>query len=75
METKRRSLAKALSWRFLATLITMVVSFVITKELAFALEIGLLDTSIKFFTYFGHERLWLRINYGIVKTNDTDYQI
>ncbi len=73
METKRRSLYKALSWRFFATIITMVVAFGITGELAFALEIGALDTSIKLGAYFMHERAWLRIGWGRVEKSD--YQI
>jgi uncharacterized membrane protein len=75
METRRRSLAKAMSWRFFATFITMSVAFVITGELTFALEIGLLDTAVKFLTYFGHERLWVRIQWGKQITKSPDYNI
>ena len=73
METKRRSLVKALSWRFVATFITMGIAYLVTGKLALALEIGLLDTTIKFAAYFGHERLWLRIRYGRLSADD--YQI
>ncbi len=75
METKRRSLVKALSWRFVATFITMTIAFLVTGKLDLALEIGLLDTTIKFAAYFGHERLWLRIRYGRISTEQHDYQI
>ena len=64
METTRRSIAKALSWRILATVITSVLVLVITGKGELAATVGLADTSIKFFVYFGHERLWNRINYG-----------
>ena len=70
METKRRSIAKAVSWRVVATLVTASVVYVVTGEGAVALEIGLIDTSIKMFGYFGHERLWLRIPYGQRKRMD-----
>ena len=73
METKRRSLAKALSWRFFATLITMLVAYLITEELSFALEIGAADTLLKLVIFFGHERVWQRIPYG--KIESVDYQI
>ncbi len=73
METKRRSLIKALSWRFIATFITMAIAFLITGETRLALEIGLLDTTIKFFTYFYHERFWLRIKWG--RRDGPDYNI
>lgn len=75
METRRRSLAKAMSWRFFATIITMTVAFVITGELAFAFEIGLLDTTVKFATYFMHERVWVRVQWGKQSAKPPDYNI
>ena len=73
MESRRRSLVKSLSWRFLATIITACVAYGVTGEATFAVEIGLLDTCIKFFVYYAHERAWVRIRYGEVKK--PDYQI
>ena len=73
METRRRSLAKALSWRLFATLITMSVAYLLTGELGFAVEIGALDTLVKIAVYFLHERIWQRIRYGKIDT--PDYQI
>ena len=63
-ETKVRSLLKALSWRFLATLTTFFVAFFLTGEIVIALEIGFLDMAIKIFLYFIHERVWARLNIG-----------
>ena len=73
METKRRSFVKALSWRVFATVITGTVAFALTGKARFALEIGLIDTAIKIFVYFGHERVWQRIPYGRVEA--PDYQV
>jgi uncharacterized membrane protein len=64
MDTTRRSVAKALSWRFVATLITTTIVYVITGKGEFAAGIGLADTAIKLFVYIGHERVWNRITYG-----------
>ena len=64
MESTRRSIVKALSWRLLATAITTALVFAFTGEGTFAATIGLSDTCIKLFVYFGHERLWNRIPYG-----------
>lgn len=76
METKRRSAVKALSWRIWATLITFFVALVITGETSFAVQIGLLDTIIKFVSYFAHERVWVRIRWGHVEEKKSpDYQI
>ena len=73
METPTRSIVKALSWRFLATLITTGVVYVMTGKMDNAVEIGLVDTLVKLGVYFGHERAWERIRFGRVRY--TDYQI
>lgn len=73
METHGRSLAKALSWRFFATVITATIAYVLTGELRFAIEIGLIDTVVKLVIYFAHERIWQRIPYG--KIAKPDYEI
>jgi len=64
METARRSLLKAISWRILATGITGLLVYALTGELEFAAKIGLADTLLKLFIYIGHERAWNRINFG-----------
>ncbi len=64
MESKRRSVAKTLSWRFCATVITTLVVYFIQGKWQFAVEIGILDTSIKLGAYFFHERMWNRIDFG-----------
>jgi len=73
METRRRSIVKALSWRLCATLVTAAVALAVTGELATALEIGLFDTAIKLGVYYGHERLWLNISFG--KARPPEYEI
>lgn len=70
METKWRSIAKAFSWRFLATIITSVIVYILTGKADFAAKVGLLDTFVKIFVYFVHERLWLRIPFGRVKSSE-----
>jgi uncharacterized membrane protein len=64
METARRSVAKALSWRAVATVITTALVYVATGEAEFAATIGVADTVLKLGTYIAHERLWNRIPYG-----------
>ncbi len=72
-ETRRRSVAKALSWRVFATLITMGVAWVLTGEVTLAVQIGAADTTLKLLTYFAHERLWQRVRWGTKRV--TDYRI
>jgi uncharacterized membrane protein len=80
MESKRRSIAKTCSWRFLATIITTAVAYFTTTSLnldkvKMAAIIGLLDTSLKFGVYFVHERLWNKINYGRIVPDKMDFEI
>jgi len=76
IETKGRSVLKALSWRFFATIITGAVAYAITEEPMAAVGVAAFDTSIKFFAYFVHERAWNRVDYGRIYPNQRqDYEI
>ncbi|MFC1614597.1 DUF2061 domain-containing protein [Gemmatimonadota bacterium] len=64
METRNRSILKTVSWRVLATLITASITWIITGSSVYAVEIGILDCSIKALVYYGHERTWNKIPLG-----------
>ena len=70
METPKRSIAKTVSWRVAATIITGVVTYLLTARLDFAVTVGIADTLVKFFIYYAHERMWTRISYGKVRSPD-----
>ena len=57
-DSRVRSLAKAFSWRIVATLTTSVIAWVITGELDTAAVIGGIEFVLKFFIYYFHERIW-----------------
>ena len=59
-----RSVVKAISWRLLGTLDTIMIAFFITGEVSQALSIGLIEWITKIILYFFHERLWNRIQWG-----------
>lgn len=73
METHIRSILKAISWRFFATIITFLTAWFLTGTIDIAVKIGLLDTLIKMGAYYAHERGWNNLNFGKVK--DPEYQI
>ena len=73
MDSHSRTIMKALSWRVIATCVTFSVAWAITQELKFAAEIGLIDTFIKLGAYYLHERTWMRVKFGTLKT--PEYQI
>jgi len=74
MERRRRSIAKAISWRFFATIITVSIVWALTGRLEFAATVGLIDTVIKIFIFFFHERIWLKIPYGKMPPSE-EYEI
>jgi|TARA_B110000967_G_scaffold150994_1_gene154960 uncharacterized membrane protein len=59
-----RSVTKALSWRLIGTLDTLVVSYVVTGEIGLATSIASVDFLTKLILYFFHERIWNKINWG-----------
>ncbi|WP_024770645.1 DUF2061 domain-containing protein [Aquimarina macrocephali] len=59
-----RSIAKAVSWRVVGTLDTLIVSYVLIGEIALATSIASIDFVTKMILYFFHERIWNRIKWG-----------
>lgn len=60
-----RALVKTLCYRILMVAITIAVAFFYTGQISEALSIGLAANVIKTGTYYGYERLWDRISWGI----------
>lgn len=58
MDSNIRSITKAVSWRFLGTLDTILISLFITKELTQATTIGFVEVFTKLLLFYLHERLW-----------------
>ena len=69
----KRSLLKAISWRVTGTIDTILVSFLVSGQIKVALSIGFVELFTKIGLYYGHERFWNRIRFGIVGKDD--YQI
>jgi len=56
-----------------AFLITFLVAFIVTGKTEVAAGIGLIDSLVKVFAYYGHERIWFRIPFG--KAEPVEYEI
>lgn len=69
-----RSLIKAITWRLTGTLDTMIISFLITGKLKWAISIGLVEVFTKMILYYLHERAWNKIKLG-KKTTEVEYNI
>jgi len=61
----KRHIAKTITWRIVATLDTILLSWLVTGNSSFALKIGGLEVCTKMVFYFLHERLWFRLNFGL----------
>jgi uncharacterized membrane protein len=59
-----RSIVKAISWRFIGTIDTMVVSYFVVADVKTASMIAGVDFVTKMILYFFHERLWNTIKWG-----------
>jgi uncharacterized membrane protein len=57
-----KSIIKAVSWRVVGTIDTMVISYFITGKIAFAISIGSVEVLSKTILYYFHERLWAHIH-------------
>ena len=65
----KRHIIKTFSWRTLATVDTFILAWIISGNPLIGLKIGISEVFTKMFLYFGHEKLWYRINFGLDKRN------
>jgi len=59
-----RSLTKGLTWRVIATLSTIILVYIVTRNLSLTIQIGFLDVMIKFTLFYAHERAWIKVPWG-----------
>jgi len=64
METRTRSLVKAVIWSALGFLVMALVGLAFTGSLAVGGVMSVLNTVIGLITYVLYERLWARISWG-----------
>ena len=60
MDTKRKSIIKTFSWRFLATTTTFIISWIITGSVLVGAGIATIEFWAKLVLYYAHERAWAR---------------
>jgi|Deesub1362A_J573_1020465.scaffolds.fasta_scaffold00439_36 uncharacterized membrane protein len=64
MEKPVRTLMKTLSWRIVATSTTVILVFLLTKDIMTSASVGLLEVLVKTIIYFVHERAWNLLDFG-----------
>lgn len=68
-DSNKRHIIKTFSWRGIGTLDTIFFGWLITGNPFTGLKIGGIETVSKMLLYFGHEKLWYKINYGLDNRN------
>jgi uncharacterized membrane protein len=63
--TNKRHILKTFSWRGIGTLDTILLGWLITGDPFVGLQIGAAEVITKMLLYYGHEKLWYRINFGL----------
>ena len=58
--SKKRHLAKTLTWRVLATTDTFIIAWIITGTVSFAASIASIEVLTKMVLYYWHERAWYK---------------
>ena len=63
--SNKRHIYKTFSWRIIGTLDTIIIGWIITGNPLIGLKIGGFESITKMLLYFGHEKLWYKINFGL----------
>jgi uncharacterized membrane protein len=70
-EKHKRSSTKALTWRVTGTLDTFLLSYLITRQLKFAVAISATELVTKIILYYFHERIWDKVKWGRTEADST----
>jgi len=67
---KKRHLAKAITWRIVGTIDTMLLGWWVSGNFKVGASIGLLELVTKMVLYYVHERAWYKSDFGVDKPED-----
>jgi len=65
LNSNKRHIIKTFSWRLVGSVDTIIFAWLLTGNPLTGLKIGLFETISKMLLYFGHEKLWYKINFGL----------
>ena len=63
--TRKRSMMKAISWRFIATITGAMIVYLLTGKFEDVGIFIILDVILKLLFYYAHERGWNMVEWGI----------
>lgn len=65
LESRKRHIAKTITWRGVGTLDTMLLAWLVTGNPMTGVQIGFSELMTKMILYYIHERIWYRMDYGL----------
>jgi len=65
LESRKRHISKAVTWRFFGTMDTMLLAWLISGNPLIGMKIGIAEVFTKMALYYVHERIWYRTNFGL----------
>lgn len=72
-ESHLRSWAKSVTWRLIGILILGFISYVVTHDWNKTTCITVIFHAIRLVLYYFHERVWLQVRWGNVRTDIVDH--
>tara|TARA_R110001592_G_scaffold155956_1_gene386070 strand:+ start:6721 stop:7158 length:438 start_codon:yes stop_codon:yes gene_type:complete len=70
--SRKRHLLKTFSWRFIGTIDTMLLAWLISGNPMIGLKVGGIEVITKMVLYYLHERVWYKYDFGIEKEKNND---
>ncbi len=67
--SNKRHVLKTLSWRFIGSLDTFLLAWLISGNPITGIKIGIAEVLTKMILYYLHERIWYAFNFGLEKSN------
>ena len=63
VDSKKRTMAKTITWRITASLTTFLIAWILTGDILVGASIGSIEAIAKIFLYYFHERIWINIGW------------
>jgi len=68
-QSRKRHLAKTITWRIVGTIDTMILGWIVSGNPMTGIKIGGLEVITKMGLYYAHERAWFKVDYGLPHRN------
>ncbi len=67
----KRHIAKAVTWRIVGTIDTILLAWLVTGNPVTGLQIGFAEVVTKMLLYYFHERIWFNVKAGVTQKGDS----